>query len=475
MKVLLIQSHLEKDDLKIYPLGLVYLASCTNGHEVRICDLNLYEEPYARLEEELLKYSPDVVGISLRNIDNQDRINPDYYYEDFTEAVKRIKAVKPEVPLIVGGLGFSVFAREIMERNVELDFGVYLEGEETFAELLDRLDNPETVKGLYYRENGQIKFSGRRRPFNLDNLPPIQRSYADMSAYPSLVTTIGLESKRGCAFDCIYCNYPLLSGKKIRLRKPEAVVDEIEEMVSAHGINTFIFVDPVFNVPLDHASEICREIIKRNLKVKWGGYMDMRYAPEDFLFLARDAGCTDFIFSPDGMSNNALESLHKGITEDEIKKIYRLFKTSERLKDAFVIFDLLLNAPGENLRGLLKTLWFYVWANCSLRGRGRVTVNWIRIEPGTQIHKLSLANGQLSPDVSLLPETSEGLRETFYVYPPLKKLDIAVFRFVKIVKLLNKALTILFKSLKYRCVCRNQLKDSERQNRSLSVMRRRKK
>jgi hypothetical protein len=422
MKILLIQSYLEKEEFKVYPLGLVRLASCINSHEVRICDLNLYENPYAKLEKELLEYNPDLVGISLRNIDNQSRLNPVYHYKEFTAAIKKIKMIKPDSLLIAGGAGYSMFAREIMERNVELDIGVYLEGEE--------------------------KFTGKRRLPDMDNLPPLQRGYVDMSLYPSVVTSIGVESKRGCAFDCIYCNYPFLNGKRIRLRKPEKVVDEIEQMVNVQGINKFTFVDPIFNVPLDHASKICREIIRRNIKVNWGAYMHIRYATKDFLLLARDSGCTNFIFSPDGMSDNVLRSLGKGITEDEIKNIYRFFKTKKGIKDAFVLFTLMLNTPGESFRGLFKTLWFHVWTKYSLRRRGGTIISWIRIEPDTEIHKIALANGALRPDVMLLPETSEKLQDTFYIHPPLKNLAFILITLLKTIGQIKKIIPNFVKKCK---------------------------
>lgn len=441
MKILLIQSYLEKEDLKVYPLGLVCLASCINGHDLRICDLNLYKDPYVKLEKELLEYNPDVVGISLRNIDNQDRANMVYYYKDFTAIIIKIKAVKPDILLVVGGAGYSMFAREIMERNPQIDFGVYLEGEETFQELLSNLDNPESVKGLYYRQNGEIKFTGERKMTDLGNLPPINRGYADMSFYPSLVTSIGVETKRGCAFDCIYCNYPFLCGNRIRLRKPARVVDEIEEMVNVYGINKFTFVDPIFNAPLDHSTEICREIIRRNLKVSWGAYMHIRYATKDFLLLSRDSGCTAFIFSPDGTSDNVFKSLHKNITEAEFKKIYMLFKSNERLKDAFVLFTLMLNPPGENFRSLFKTLWFHLWVKYSLRRRGGTVVSWIRIEPETDIHKLALTNGALKLDASLLPEESEELQDVFYIHPPLKNLDFILITLLKTIGQTKRIIT----------------------------------
>ena len=438
MKILLFQSYLKKAGLKVYPLGLVSLASCVNNHEVRICDLNLYEKPFQTLGKELQEYEPDLIGISFRNIDNQDRLDPVYYYQDFVKATRTIKAAKQDTPLVVGGPGFSMFAREIMERNPELDFGVYLEAEETFPELLRNLKNPATVKGIYYRQNGFVQFTGARKLPNLNNLPPIQRSYVDMSLYPSSITSIGIQSKRGCDLKCIYCNYPFLSGNKVRMRQPEKVVDEIEELVNIHHITKLIFADPIFNKPLDHANEICREIIRRGLNVKWGAYMDIRYSTKEFLLLARDAGCTDFIFSPDGISNNALMSLRKGITEQEYRKIFQLFKKNEKLRNAFVIFDFMINPPKENLRGLLKTLWFYVWANISLGKQGRITANWIRIEPATEIHELAISEGLLKPSTCLLPENYEGLKDTFYINPSLKYLDSAVVCFMKSIKLARK-------------------------------------
>ncbi len=441
LKILLVQSYLGGGEyFKVYPLGLVSLASCLRNHDVRICDLNLYENPYLKLEEELTGYKPDIVGISLRNIDNQDRINIVYYYKDFITIIRKIKTIKPDIQLVVGGAGYSSFARQIMERNIELDFGVYLEGEETFPHLLDNLDKPETVKGVYYRQNGEVKFAGKRRLPDLNDLLPIQRKHLGMSLYPSSINSIGVESKRGCAFNCSYCNYSFLNGNKVRTKQPEKVVDEIEEILNSHGINEFTFVDSIFNVPLGHASAICHEIIRRKLKVSWNAYMDIGHADEEFLLLCRDAGCTGFLFSPDGMSNNTLKSLHKGITVEKINRVCRLFKTHERLKNIFVLFTLMLNPPDENLRSLLKTLWFYIWNKYSLMKRGDVTISWIRIEPETEIHKLALANGAIKPDTNLLPEQTKELEDVFYSHPPLKHIDTIIISFRKVARLLTSKL-----------------------------------
>ena len=54
-----------------------------------------------------------------------------------------------------------------------------------------------------------------------------------------------------------------LNGKEYRLRAPKRVVDDIELLLKENGIDTFTFVDSVFNIPLTHAEDICNEIIKR--------------------------------------------------------------------------------------------------------------------------------------------------------------------------------------------------------------------
>lgn len=96
------------------------------------------------------------------------------YYQCFVVAIGKIKSVRPETPLVAGGMVFSMFAREMMERNPEVDLGVYLEGDETFPELLSNLDHPESAQGVYFRRNGALKFSGERCPRDLNSLRPMR-------------------------------------------------------------------------------------------------------------------------------------------------------------------------------------------------------------------------------------------------------------------------------------------------------------
>lgn len=102
-------------------------------------------------------------------------------------------------------------------------------------------------------------------------MPRRDPSVIDMKEYiGDYYNILGVQSKRGCVFKCTYCSYPFLNNDNIRLRPPIEVVDEIEHMITNYGLQSFAFVDSVFNIPERHAKEICNEILRRGLKVKWG-------------------------------------------------------------------------------------------------------------------------------------------------------------------------------------------------------------
>jgi putative variant cofactor biosynthesis B12-binding/radical SAM domain protein 1 len=444
MKILLVQSYLRGSFHPVFPLGLSYLAASLSAHEVQVLDLNLHEETDRALENALKDFNPDIVGISLRNVDNVIRMNMISFYEDYTATVRHIKKIAPTVILIAGGPGFSMFAADIMKRNPELDFGVFQEGEESLPELLYNLDCPQDVKGIFYRDNEEIVFSGPRVLPDIKSLSPPQRDIFDMSKYTDIpknctdsfyIFSVGVQSKRGCILNCTYCNYPFLSGRKLRLRSTINVVDEIQELKEKYYIDNFSFVDTVFNVPLEHAEQICKEIIRRALRVRWSAYFDIRFINEEFLVLARQAGCEIFEFSPDGVSTEALKGLNKGITKSDINRTISIFRKNNKLKNSKVVFYFFVNPPGETFYGLLQTLFYVIKANLLLRGRGEASVGWIRVLPDTGIYKTAIEKGILNSDTSLLHNDYTELKYLFYSDPPLNRLDFIVRKLVRIFRI----------------------------------------
>lgn len=433
MKILLIQSHLGRIKYfpPVYPIGLAYIATAIKAHEVKIFDMNFweFEESLDRMNKAIENFKPDVVGVSIRNIDTTQRFDLFLHFKTIPETAKLIKKHDPEIKLIFGGSGFSLFPREIMERVPEIDYGVYMEGEDTIQELLDNLDSPGKVKGLYYRENRAIQYTGHRSPPDFSALPVPRRDsdLIDIEEYidDGPIYNIGIQSKRGCVLECGYCNYPFLSGKKLRLRTPEHVVDEIEYLMNM-GVKKFVFLDNVFNVPVSHAEQICEEIIRRNLKPDWNAWMEMKRTSEKLVRLMRDAGCRGVGFSPDGATDKTLGALRKGITVADIEKTIDIIRKVKGVRAGYNFFCMY---PGMGFFDLVKTIYYYFKIPLVLFGRGSTFMGWVRIEPHTDLYKLSLDEGYITPETNLLPEDEKEMAELFYYKKWYKLIDYSIIYF----------------------------------------------
>jgi putative variant cofactor biosynthesis B12-binding/radical SAM domain protein 1 len=236
-------------------------------------------------------------------------------------------------------------------------------------------------------------------------------SYIDINAY---VPAIGIESKRGCPFTCSYCVYPKLQGRRLRCRPPVAIVDEIEALHKEYGIGSFHFTDPVLNIPQGHLEEISQEILRRNLKVRWDGFLRENLLTERNVALFEKAGCECFSFSPDGLCGPSLKVLGKRMKESDILKAAQIAART----DVLSVYHFMVNVPGENeetcKRGinLLDRLYDL---HSRKRNLGTIVLNNIRILPGTPIEERARREGILRPGTDLL-------YPTYYNPPPFDSL-----------------------------------------------------
>lgn len=418
MRILLLQSYLGRPEPLglIFPIGLCYIASSLmDAHEVAVVDLNLCKDAYRELDDILTSFKPDVVGISLRNIDTTQKKDVFYYFKTVAPTAQAIKKALPDVKLMIGGAGFSMFAEEIMRRVPELDFGVYLEGEESTPELMRNLSRPEAVKGVFYRKGDKVVFTGARMLPDFAALAYPKRHFVNVKEYLRLSSNnIGIQTKRGCPLKCSYCSYPFLNGAKMRLRSAESVVDEIEYLMKEFNITGFTFVDSIFNVPNGHAESICREILRRGIKIRWDAWFEMRNFTDELALLVMDAGCVNAGFSPDAASNESLKALGKGLTEEDI---YRVIGVARRAKKMSFGFGFFCTPPKQDFIGFLKMAKLYFMIPIQLFGRGSVSLGWVRVEPETRMRQISIDDGFIKKDDNLLPEDEEGLKRLFYSSP----------------------------------------------------------
>lgn len=423
MRILLIQSYLGPKDKvpPIYPLGLAYLSQALTEHECTIIDPNIEDYPVHAIEKTLEKTNPEIIGISLRNID----VNSFSFLPYFESLLKLIKKILPDAKIVVGGTGFSLFAKEIMEKYSEIDFGVFLEAEYSFPALLKNLNHPEQVKGIYFRNNGKIFFTGKNQMIDFGQLPEPPRNLPEINLdrYKKYPFSIGVQTLRGCLFNCAYCTYPYLQGRQIRLRSPKKVVDEIEHLSNNYGIQEIYFADTIFNYPFIHGSGICKELLNRKLKIKWVAYFRENLINKQFLIESRNSGCVRFEFSPDGGSTQALNVLQKEISIKDIKKSCELISEIEGIT---VNYNFFYNVPKETLASLVEFFKLLSWIKLKLRKTSlSIFLTNIRIYPNTCIYEIAKKEGMLSENQSLLTPTFYNPPPHNYLYRQMKRVLIS--------------------------------------------------
>jgi len=402
MKILLIQALTVHDQPPIYPLGICCVASYLQDHEVKMLDLNTESNMEKALDDNISGLKPDVIGISLRNIKVAMPGAHKSCYNENIELIKKLRQKAPENSrIVIGGAAFSLYADYIMNDISEIDFGIFSEGEVSFSELLNNLDDPGKVKGIYFRDNGNVTFTGYGDTFDFENSLPPRRDLLDIKKYLVQPVCIGVMSKRGCVYNCIYCSDIFLLGKKIRARTPSSVVDEIEDLVTNYGVKDVQFADQVFNFPIEHAISICRELIERNVKVDWGAWLSVKPLSTELLELMEKAGCKMINFSPDSASNGVLKKQGKGITEKDLTNSYKMMKNI----NVNVDYSFMFNGPGESLTSFYKMIMFLKRAKLNLRKKLNIHANFMvpmRIYPHSRLHDIAIEDRIVSPDDNLI-------------------------------------------------------------------------
>jgi radical SAM superfamily enzyme YgiQ (UPF0313 family) len=419
MRVLLINSNLKDDILAAPPIGLCYVASAAEvaGHEVRVLDLCFKGRLKQELEKAIIGFSPQVIGVSLRNLDNANMLCPVSYLPSALKIVQVIRALTA-APIVLGGSGASLDPQGVLE-YLQGDYLIVSEGEKSFVALLgvlSRGESPADIPGLCLWRQGKVQVT----PPQLTSFPsgnPHLARWVDLSPYEKMGASYTVQTKRGCRMRCIYCTYnQVLEGNHLRLRSPSEVVDEIEEAFYQFNPEAFEFVDSVFNDPVDHCREILEEIIRRPWKTR---FTTMGVSPKNldsqFLQLMQRAGFTSLMISPESASETMLANYQKGFALDDLRRAAEAINQFPFP----VLWYFLVGGPGETRRTLQETLEFIGHYLVRPQGPLRNLVNiflGVRIYPGTTLWHLALAEG-------LIHDNSNPLSPLWYLS---RELDLDV-------------------------------------------------
>ncbi len=397
MKVLLISSNTAVSPYPIYPLGVSIIASVLTaaGHEARQFDFLQQKSSMEALEHEIERFKPELIGISIRNIDNVNMLNERYYIEVVKDIVKKIRNVST-AKVVLGGAGFSLIP-ELILKDTGADYGIIGEGERLIVDFANN-----AAGGIYPEApllGPMLKLSGTE----------IQSAQYDkqlMEYYLHSGNIVSIQTKRGCTHQCVYCSYPVLEGYDIRKRDPSKVVDDIELLIDKYDTKYIFFVDSVFNDDQGAYIELLNEMTRRKVKIPWTGFFKPSGLNDEVVNLMKETGLAAVEIGADAACDATLKKMGKGFTFQQVIECNDLFARHEISTSNFFMFG----GPGEtketvfqgieNVKGLSKGINFIFIG--------------IRILPKTPLAAIAVREAIISADDGLL-------KPTYYISPLIDK------------------------------------------------------
>ncbi|MFC1972552.1 B12-binding domain-containing radical SAM protein [Chloroflexota bacterium] len=397
----------------VSPIGLEYIgeAVAAAGVLVRVLDLAFEADWQVALSRELSEDEPLVVGLSVRNTDDCCFATRRSFLPWIGEVVAEVRKLS-QAFILLGGVGFSVMP-DVVLRVTQADAGIAGDGEEVVLALLKSLAEGGDIShlpNLVYRR-GETISCNPRADADLRRMPLPRRRLFDNRRYEQAGAIVGIETKRGCGQQCIFCADPLAKGSRVRLRPPDVVVEEFQDLLS-QGVSWFHLCDSEFNQPIRHAKEVCLAIIRAGLgdRLRWYCYCSPVPFDRDLLTLMKRAGCAGINFGVDSLCDEQLLRLGRGHSTSDVLQLVHLLKGEEMN----FLFDLLVGGPGESESTVKTTIEKVRELDIPLAGISA----GVRIYPGTPLGK-AIAGGAIKG--RLYPETGQSNGEPlFYLSPDIR-------------------------------------------------------
>ena len=292
-------------------------------------------------------------------------------------------------------------------------------------ELLDLADGkpPASIPGLSYLADGKVVNNPEGPSLDVNTLPfPAWRHikpewYRDAGKRFPFLTLI---SGRGCLGRCTFCRdtTEAMSGRHMRLRRPELIVDEMESDIRLFPqIREIMFETDTLTASPGYMRGLCEEIKKRGLKVTWSCNtrvdMDLSLLP-----LMREAGCRMLMVGFEFGTQAALDAVKKGITLEQSRRF-----AAEASRLGFTLHGcFMVGAPGETKGSARTTIDF-----AKSLPLDTVQFSGICVYPGTELYDWAKDKGYLVPKDWTEWVSPEREQVTLLSYPQLSKAEIDYF------------------------------------------------
>ncbi len=406
MRVLIISANREEINMRAWPLGAACVATAAlkAGHDVELLDLMQKTNPIGLVETTISEFHPDVIGLSIRNIDNQSMTDTQAFLEEGKELVIHLRKTS-SAPLVLGGAGYSIYSKALLD-YLKADMGIRGDGEAAFIALLERLAlgaDISKVPGLCLPNR---ECAPPYLPRDLDQLwLPDKRFLPDQDLADDKTFWLPLQTRRGCPLKCSYCSTPAIEGCALRKRTPELVVNWLRMCVDL-GFSRYYFVDNTFNLPAKYAKQLCSGIVDAGLKLQWRCILYPLSVTDSLAAVMAEAGCKEVSVGFEAGVQSVLTDLNKRFTADQVRDVCVTLGKHAIRRMGF----LLLGGPEETEETARQSLEF---ADSLELEAVKVSVG-IRIYPDTKLAAQAVEDGVVKSEDDLLSPR-------FYVRPGLSE------------------------------------------------------
>lgn len=447
---------------EIYPAGPTSLANYIHLKRPhirqRILDLSLIKkrERLQAISQMVEAFKPDVIAFSWRDIqiyapqegDRSLELAFDFYYSPnplkkimagvrglgmlFTYEnrikekfylLKKTVAAFPGKTILVGGGAFSVFSKEIMESLPEGVIGVIGEGEDALLAVIDGKDIKR--HRVVYKEKGSMFTGEQEKPVDIEDVSIdydyIASIFPEASSY--FGETIGIQTKRGCPYQCEFCLYPYIEGCQVRYRNPETILKEIEHLHRHWNVRKIWFADAQFipgSAAIPHCTALLKGVVEMGLPVEWSGYIRTSLITPELANLMVASGVGDLEVSITSGSQKVLNEMSMGFRLENLYEGCRnLKKEGYRGK---VILNYSINAPGETEETLLESIHSYR-SIVNIMGKEQVkpVIFFIGVQPHTRLENRLIESGYLNRSYNPLSLNPFSIKKLLYNPAPLDK------------------------------------------------------
>ncbi|MFZ5876455.1 MAG: B12-binding domain-containing radical SAM protein [Nitrospirota bacterium] len=330
----------------------------------------------------------------------------------------------PDTRVMIGGGAFSVFADQLIHKLPEGTIGILGEGEEAVLKVIE--GKPLDSERYMVRERG-VLHSGRKGPYLPLNDFTVDVRYLS-KIYPQHTlhrgNYIGVQTKRGCPYDCQFCEYPYIEGKEVRHRPPDLVLRDMVQHYKLWGTRKFWFTDAQFITGREaylQVIEILERVKKEDLRIEWSGYVRTSHITAELAKLMVETGVGDLEVAITSGSQAIINNLHMGFS------LEKLYEGCRHLKDAGFAGKLILNyspnTPGETEETLLESVQSYKRI-AAILGEDHVfpMLFFLGVQPHTGFEQTLLTNGYLHQGYNPLSLNPLTIKKLLYNPPPFSKL-----------------------------------------------------